>query len=109
MDIFYVTAESGYYDGCHEVLTRDPTRKGQYDIIGGEIRAADTKVVIRTLSIDSLFLDQPDAVVTYDSEYARRHWESTVERWRAETKAVLAEFKKPLAKSPDFPPGDPEE
>jgi hypothetical protein len=81
IDIHFVSREPAYYDGCLQVLKRDPTIKF-YNIVGAELRASGDKVQIHTLSIADVFLDKPDAEVTFDGEYSER-LTNLVEHWRA--------------------------
>lgn len=87
-DIHFVNVEPAYYDGCLQVLTRDPTKTGRcYDIIGAEYRSSGMKVVIHDLSVASAVWNSPDMPVNYDSDHSRRNYEHQVEKWRAEARA----------------------
>jgi hypothetical protein len=80
IDIHFVSREPAYYDGCLQVLKRDPAVK-YYNIVGAELKALGDKVQIHVLSIADVFLDHPDAEVTFDSECAESRT-YLVEEWR---------------------------
>jgi len=87
-DIHGVYAQESYWDGCARVMIRDPKLDGYYDIIGAKVQAKGTKVSIHTMDIDDMLLDDPDAPVAYDCEYAEKHYKDRVEKWRAENVAI---------------------
>jgi hypothetical protein len=89
IDIHFVSREPAYYDGCLQVLKRDPAIK-YYNIIGAELRASGDKVQIHTLSIEDVFLDKPDAEITFDGEYSGRR-SGLVEEWRAAARRAREE------------------
>lgn len=52
-DIFFLKILPGYYDGCYQVLRRDPELEGKcYDVIGAEIRSGGRHICIEVLGID---------------------------------------------------------
>ena len=89
-DIHFVDVEPGYYDGCLQVLKRDETRDC-YNIVGGEFRAGTQKVVIHGLSIIDALWEDPDMEVTFDGEYAARHYASRIEAERIKIRKAKAE------------------
>lgn len=82
-DIFFVSREPAYYDGCLQVLKRDPSMKPCYDITGLEYRSSGTKIAIHTYSVTDALYDDTDFEVTYESDYAERHNKDTVEKIRS--------------------------
>lgn len=90
-DIFFLQVMPGYYDGCHQVLKRDPELEGKcYNIIGADIRSGGQHVCIETHSIRDAMADNPDFPVTFDSDYAERHYRARVAEWRAEAMRINA-------------------
>lgn len=85
-DIHYVQHSPAYYDGCLEVLIRDPNNE-YYNIIGAELRAEGNKIVINTLDIQSAIFDNPKLPVKYDSAYTEKY-KANHEAWRKFTKKV---------------------
>lgn len=82
-DIHFVDKLPGYYDGCYEVLKRDPN-SDHYNIIGGEYRGGGQHVEVFTLSIKSALWNDASMPVTFDGEYAETHCKARIERWRNE-------------------------
>lgn len=86
-DIFVVGQEFACWDGAHEVLIRDESRNG-YNVIGAEIRCSGPhKVQIRTLSIESALMEDPELPVECPESHAAR-----VEGWRREAREVEREI-----------------
>lgn len=84
IDIHFLDLREAYYDGRLQVLKRDPSKKGWYDICGADIRGAGMKIAIIPLSIEGAILNNPDLPVTIngvgvaDSEQ--------IAKWRAEAR-----------------------
>jgi hypothetical protein len=91
-DIHYVSAEPAYWDGCLQVLKRDPNKQ-YYNIIGAEYRSSGDKLVIHGLSVMDAILNDPEVPVTYDSDYARRHYEAVVEAERDEVRGIKQKIR----------------
>lgn len=90
-DIHFVDKEPAYYDGCLQVLKRDPKKIDCYNIVGGEFRSNGNKIVIHTLSIKTALWDNSDLPVTFDADYAREHYAPKVDGWRQEVKTFEAD------------------
>ena len=81
-DIHFLEVIPAYWDGRLQVFTRDPARKGYFDIVGAKITAAGTKIKIRHLSIEDLLIDNPEMPVDTGGAGSAEH-AAQVERWRA--------------------------
>jgi|SRR5579862_2738204 len=64
VDIHFVTMEPAYLDGCLQVLRRDESNPF-YNIIGADFVANGVKIVISTLSIDDVILNDPETPIGY--------------------------------------------
>jgi len=95
-DIHFVDVEPAYWDGCLQVLKRDPTNE-YYNMIGAEYRATGKKVVIHTLSVKQALLNDPEMPVTFDGEYAKSHYWAAVEEQRREMRKIKEEALKKVA------------
>lgn len=88
--IHFLTLIAGYYDGCYSVLKHDPELTGKfYDVVGAEIRCDGYHISIETMGIDEMLLDDPEALVTYDSDYTKKKYEERVEQWRIKGRRYL--------------------
>jgi len=88
-DIHFVCTQPAYWDGCLQVLKRNPNTQ-YYNIIGAKYTTKGTKVMINPLSIsDAIFNDQ-DLPVEFDelSEGNREWYKQCVEKRRAEVEAI---------------------
>lgn len=81
--VWFVSREPGYYDGCLQKLIRNPNKKG-YNIEGVEIISKLDKIRLHSIDIKSIFLDHPEAIIKYDSEYSEKHYKAYVEKIRQE-------------------------
>lgn len=86
-DIYYVGSEPAYYDGCLQVLERDPNNK-YYNIIGGRYVSTGTKIVLTPLSIREAIFNDEDLPVTYEGEYTERNYKERVDSFRKEAKEI---------------------
>jgi len=94
-DIYFLDMDPGYYDGCYQVLIQDPELIGKsYSVIGIEIRAGGQKIDLHTMGYKDVLENDPDAPVTYDSDYAKRNYKSRVEAYRTDMKPLNTEEKK---------------
>lgn len=93
-DVFFCESLPAYYDGCYQQLLRDDRKKPYYDIIGVRICGQGEKINLRTVSAEEFLLDEPDGLIQYDSEYARKHNEERIEQIRKENKEIIAEIDK---------------
>lgn len=90
-DIHFVEREPAYYDGCLQVLKRNE-RTDCYNVVGAEIRGQGQKIVIHTLSIRWAILNDNKLPVTFDGEYAQKHYTDRVAEWRKEATDIDAEI-----------------
>lgn len=74
-DIHFVARQPAYYDGCFQVLKRDPELTDCYNIKGVEIRSHGDKIRIRTLSVKDAIWNDADVPVTYDDGVHLQDWE----------------------------------
>lgn len=65
VDIFSIHQLPYYWDGCQQVLIRDPKLEPYYDVVGVKYRYHGQKLYINTLSIDDVILDDPDIPVDF--------------------------------------------
>lgn len=80
-DVYYIESLPAYYDGCQQVLVRDPNNK-YYNVIGAKFISQGTKIDIRTLSISDAIFNNVDLPIEYDADYSKRHYEKWVEEQR---------------------------
>ena len=100
-DIFFLQVLPGYYDGCYQTLKRDPELEEKcYDVIGAEIRSESRHVCINTLGVCDALLDNPDLPVSFDGEYAERHYASIVEKWRSEMRKINDDVEAKMTERP---------
>lgn len=81
-DIHFVDASEAYYDGCQQILIKDESRKGSYNVIGGKVRAEGIKVCIHTHSITDAIFNNPKLPIEYDSHYAKNHYKKYHDKMR---------------------------
>ncbi len=81
-DIWYLETKPAYWDGCLQVLKRDPDKAPYYDICGGEFRGGGTKIDIRSLSIYDAVSSNTDLPVEFDGSYAMKKYEKLIEKER---------------------------
>ncbi len=89
-DIHFVDTEVAYWDGCLQVLERDPARAPYYDICGARYVGEGLKVVIHPLSISSAIFNDEDLPVEFVgmSEQQLERYKKMVEDRRAETRKI---------------------
>ena len=63
--ILSVDVEGSYYDGCQQVLIRDPEKAPYYDVVGAKYRSRGYKVTITTHSIQDAIKGNPEIPVDY--------------------------------------------
>lgn len=90
-DIFTIHPSPSYWDGCQQVLIRDPKLEPYYDVVGAKYRSHGHKLCISTLSIGDAIFDDPDLPVdfselqeSYPGGYKR--YSEYVEKKRQETR-----------------------
>ncbi len=89
-DIFSVHALPAYYDGCLQVLIRDPALAPYYDVVGGKYVGSGTKIQISTHSIHTAIFDHEDMPVTYEGMSAEQisSYEESIARQRKLTNDI---------------------
>lgn len=82
-DILAVWAEPAYWDGCLQVLVRDPTSQ-YYNVVGARYQDSGVKVVIQPHSICDALLEDPEMPVDTSAiaRRARERYEAQVAEWR---------------------------
>lgn len=93
-DIFTIEKMPGYWDGCLQVLVRDPSKKPYYDIVGGKFIGGCTKVNIRTLSIFDAVGNDPKFKVEYDSDSTKKKYEERIENERKGMDEIQEDIEK---------------
>lgn len=88
-DIYVVERLPGYYDGSYQTLIHAPHRKPYYTPIGVTIRRRGDKVILKTLSVEDLLWDNPDALIQYDSEESRERHQRCLEGKREEIRKEI--------------------
>ncbi len=88
-DIHSLERLPSYYDGCAKILIKDESKKPYHDIIGVRICSEGDKIRLNSPGIDSIFLDTPEAIIEYDSEYSRDHYQVVVENIRSDIKKII--------------------
>lgn len=86
IDVFSVRRLPAFQDGPKEVLHREPDRKPHFDVVGGTISRRGEKVLIKTLSLKSALINDPDLhieVVDCDERT-----EIQVQQWRDEARRL---------------------
>jgi hypothetical protein len=92
-DIHFIHQLPAYWDGCYSVLTRDETNEECYNITGAEYKSKGAHICIEKLSVKDMIMNDTDALVTYESEYAESCYKDNVEYWRTEFKKIEDEVK----------------
>jgi hypothetical protein len=87
-DIYFLSTEPGYYDGCYQRLRHDPAKAPYYDIVGADYIGSGLKVVIHTYSISDLLLDNPEAPVGFIDVSHPEWYEQSVEKRRNEVRQM---------------------
>lgn len=91
IDIHFVSKDPAYYDGCLQVLVRDPLREPYYNITGAKINGTGSKIQIHILEIESAIYDNPELPVEVDSSNIR--YIEKVKGWRKDAKDLEEELK----------------
>ncbi len=89
LDIHFITTEPAYWDGCMQVLDRDPSNEN-YNIIGAKYVGTGRKVVIKTISIREAIFENVDLPVEYVglSEFSKERYQKNVADYRKETNDI---------------------
>jgi len=85
IDILNIELKDSYWDGCKQILIRDPNNTKCYNIIGAEFRSDGTKLNIRTLSIKDALLNNPNLPVKVVDTFIKKTMQETIDKWRKET------------------------
>ena len=94
-DIFFVDVEPAYWDGCLQVLKRDPAKAPYYDVVGAKYTSKGNKVVVRPLSIRDAILDDENLPVEFDvGDSWQERYQQFVQKHREETKKINQEVEK---------------
>ncbi len=94
-DIHFVDVEPAYWDGCLQVLVRDPAKAPYYDIVGAKYTTKGNKVVIRPLSIRDAVFEDEDLPVEFDvGEGWEERYKEAVQKYREETRRVNQDVEK---------------
>lgn len=88
-DIFDIHMEPSYYDGCAQIMIRDPDCE-YYNIIGAKWTAKGHKIVISGIGIEDVIWNNPDVPVEVDGGSYER-LSQKVEEWRQEARKFIAE------------------
>lgn len=90
-DILFVAKAPAYYDGCFQVLKRDPSLEPYYNVCGVEIRGSGEKLVIHPHGLEWALVDNPEMPVSFDGEYSNKHWQDKVNSLREEYRKLHSE------------------
>lgn len=109
--IFSVYSSPSYWDGPLNIILREDAAD-KYKITGFKITGRGTKIVIKALLLEDIFLDYPDLPVCLDelSESRQKELSVSIEKKRTEMKKIVQEAdewynngcKEPLIKPEDF-------
>lgn len=88
-DIYFCERQEYYYDGTPTLLVRDESKKPYYHIVGLRVPGSGEKVRLHTMSVEDVFLDHPEAPVSYETEQTRTRNEPSIEAARADIKKIL--------------------
>jgi hypothetical protein len=86
VDILFAALEPGYYDGAPQLLIRDESLRGCYNVTGATWVGRGMKVQLHPHSIDWMLLDNPEAPVEIDETNASG--KELVEKWRNEAREL---------------------
>ena len=89
-DIFFVDVEPAYWDGCLQVLIRDPAKSPYYDVVGAKYVSSGKKLVIRPLSISDAIFENEKLPVDYEdlAPSWQERYKNMVEERRKETNEI---------------------
>ena len=90
--IWTVYRDLAYWDGCLQVLKRNPETK-YYNVIGGGFKSSGEKVVIRTLSLYEAILNNSEIPIEYDTDHSRRKYEKLIEDERTLVRKIDQDIK----------------
>ena len=85
-DIHFIEPQPAYYDGCMQVLIRDPALAPYYNIVGAKYQGKGNKLNIHTLSISDAIANDPEIPIYYENLSADQtdRYRSRAESWRRE-------------------------
>ena len=88
-DILFVQRMPAYYDGCLEVLIRDPKLTSCYNVVGAKVFARGAKIRIVPHSIEDMLLDKSEAAVDLgDLGSFNNEWQTYLAKWREVGRSV---------------------
>jgi hypothetical protein len=95
-DIHFVELLEAYYDGCLQVLVRDPAKEPYYSIVGAKVLSDGHKVKLHLLSIEDAIFNNEDMPVDLSSlsEGRQKDWNERIAKWRKETKDIGNEVER---------------
>jgi hypothetical protein len=86
IDIFSVQRLPAFQDGPKEVLHREADRKPNFDVVRGTISRRGEKVLIKTLSLRSALVKDPDLhIEVLDCDERTEH---QIQKWRDEARRL---------------------
>lgn len=85
IDIFYIETLPSYYDGPQEILIRDSKLEPYYDITGGIINYKGKKIVIKTLSLESVVFEDPTAPIEIKGIGDKSRIRKKINKWKEES------------------------
>jgi hypothetical protein len=81
-DVYFVQTLPAYYDGRLQQLVHDESKRGkEWSIVGAKIITFGRKVCLHKMSIRDALVDWPDMPIEGGDP-------ATIERWRAEARAL---------------------
>ena len=95
VDVYTGYSVPAYYDGRLQQLIKDETKQNCYNITGIRFLKEGSKVVLRTMSLDDVLWEDPDAVVTYDYDPSEKEIQE-VEDLRESIKRELEEIDREM-------------
>jgi len=91
--IYFTDMTAAYWDGRLQQIIHDEELRGKsYSIIGWKITDKGSKVVLRTIELEDVLLDNPDLPVEYDLD-AR-----SIPRYKTEVEAIRVKMKEIIAR-----------
>ena len=64
-DIHFIDRVAAYYDGCMQVLVRDPAKAPYYDVVGVKYVSKGDKISLHTLGVKDVIWEDPDVPIDY--------------------------------------------
>ena len=83
-DIYLLGIEPAYYDGCQQILIRDP-KNPYYNVISAKVTSKGNKLNISPLSIKSAIWENSDLSIEYD-DYSKECYKEMYDLERQKAK-----------------------